>query len=58
MKDNESFGYLTIFSSFLIHLILGTLFSWSSLFKYFYSFWTQNNSIKITKVYLNNIFSF
>ena len=58
MKDNKSFGYLTIFSGFLIHLILGTLYSWSSLFNYFYSFLTQNNSIKISKVYLNNIFSF
>ena len=58
MKDNKSFGYLTIFSGFLIHLILGTLYSWSSLFNYFYSFLAQNNSIKISKVYLNNIFSF
>ena len=57
-KDNKSFGYLTIFSGFLIHMILGTLYSWSSLFNYFYSFLAQNNSIKINKVYLNNLFSF
>ena len=57
MKSKTSFGYWTICSGFLIHLILGTLQSWSSISSYLYSFLVQNNSMKISKVYLNNIFS-
>ena len=57
MKSKTSFGYWTICSGFLVHLILGTLQSWSSISSYLYSFLVQNNSMKISKVYLNNIFS-
>ena len=57
MNSKKNFGYWTIFSGFLIHLILGTLQSWSSISSYLYSFLVQNNSMKISKVYLNNIFS-
>ena len=57
MNSKKNFGYWTICSGFLIHLILGTLQSWSSISSYLYSFLVQNNSMKISKVYLNNIFS-
>jgi len=57
MKNKKIFGNWTIFSGFLIHMILGTLMNWSSISRYIYSYLVQNNSIKISKVYLNNIFS-
>ena len=58
MQNKKRISYYIIFSGFIIHLILGTLHSWSSLTRYFHSFLVQHNSIKISKVYLNNIFSF
>ena len=58
MKPKNRISYYIIISGFLIHLILGTLHSWSSISRYFHSFLVQQNSIKISKVYLNNIFSF
>ena len=58
MQNKKRISYYIIISGFLIHLILGTLHSWSSLTRYFHSFLVQHNSIKISKVYLNNIFSF
>ena len=57
MRANKNFGYYTLFSGFLIHLILGTLQTWSSISSYLYSFLVEKNSIKISKVYLNYIFS-
>ena len=58
MKLNKKLGYYNIFSGFLIHLLLGTLHSWSNIYRYFHSFLVVQNSIQISKVYLNNIFSF
>ena len=58
MIKKKNFGYWTIFSGFLIHIILGTLQSWPSITYYFHSFLVQQNTIEISKVYLNNIFSF
>ena len=58
MQHKKRISYYIIFSGFIIHLILGTLHSWSGLLPYFNSFLVQQNSIKISKVYLNNIFSF
>ena len=58
MSSKIKLGYHTLFSGFLIHLILGTLYSWSCLSSYFRSFLLQKNSIKIGKVFLNNVFSF
>ena len=58
MKLSIKLGYYNIFSGFLIHLILGTLHSWSNIYRYFHSFLVEQNSIQISKVYLNNIFSF
>ena len=58
MKSNKKISYLTLFSGFLIHFTLGTLYSWPSIYRYFHSYLVQNNSITINKVYLNNIFSF
>ena len=58
MKLSKKLGYYNIFSGFLIHLILGTLHSWSNIYRYFHSFLVEQNSIQISKVYLNNIFSF
>ena len=58
MKFSDKIGYYTLFSGFLIHLTLGTLSSWPSIYRYFHSFLVQHNTIQISKVYLNNIFSF
>ena len=58
MNSSKKIGYYTLLSGFLIHLILGTLHSWPSIYRYFHSYLVQHNSIKISKQYLNNIFSF
>ena len=58
MKYSKKIAYFTLFSGFLIHLTLGTLYSWPSIYRYFHSYLVHHNSIKISKVYLNNIFSF
>ena len=58
MNSSKKIGYYTLLSGFLIHLILGTLHSWPSIYRYFHSYLVQHNSIKISKQYLNNTFSF
>ena len=57
MINERKISFCTLFAGFMVHGIIGTFHTWPNISKYFNSYLHEKNSSKISKVYLNNVFS-
>ena len=57
MINERKISFCTLFAGFMLHGIIGTFHTWPNISKYFNSYLQEKNSSKISKVYLNNVFS-